>query len=121
MIFKFIEKHKFIFKYAAVYVLAILVLGGFLGGMALGARQGKIEAEKEFYGGQVQNRNQIPEYLSKDIDFNLFWQVWDLAKNDYVHQPVQDTKLFYGALAGIISSLDDILEQYFLRAFRSVI
>ncbi|MBI5071333.1 S41 family peptidase [Candidatus Falkowbacteria bacterium] len=113
MIFKFIEKHKFIFKYAAVYVLAILVLGGFLGGMALGARQGKIEAEKEFYGGQVQNRNQIPEYLSKDIDFNLFWQVWDLAKNDYVHQPVQDTKLFYGALAGIISSLDDPYSVFF--------
>jgi len=108
-----LEKYRFVFKYTAVYVLVVLVLGGFLGGMALGARQGHTTAEKEFYGGEVQNRDDVPEYLSKDIDFNLFWQVWNLAKKNYVHQPVQDTELFYGALSGIISSLGDPYSVFF--------
>ncbi|MFA5412951.1 MAG: S41 family peptidase [Patescibacteria group bacterium] len=108
-----LEKYRFVFKYTAVYVLVVLVLGGFLGGMALGARQGRTAAEKEFYGGEIQNREEVPEYLSKDIDFNLFWEVWNLAKNNYVHQPVQDTELFYGALSGIISSLGDPYSVFF--------
>lgn len=113
MSLKISEKYKFILKYTTVYVVVIFVLGGFLGGMVLGARQGKIEAKKEVYGGEIQNRGQVPEYLSKDVDFNLFWQVWNLAKKDYVHQPVADTKLFYGALAGLISSLDDPYSVFF--------
>ena len=108
-----LEKYKFIFKYTAFYVVVVLVLGGFLGGMALGARQGRVGAEKEFYGGEVKNTEKIPEYLSKDVDFNLFWEVWNLAKNNYVHQPVQDTELFYGALSGIISSLGDPYSVFF--------
>lgn len=108
-----LEKYKFIFKYTAVYIVVVLVLGGFLGGMALGARQGRLGAEKEFYGGELNNIENIPEYLSKDINFNLFWDVWNVAKNDYVHQPVRDTELFYGALAGIISSLGDPYSVFF--------
>jgi carboxyl-terminal processing protease len=108
-----VEKYKFIFKYTAAYIVVVLVLGGFLGGMALGARQGRLGAEKEFYGGELKNIENIPEYLSKDINFNLFWDVWNVAKNDYVHQPVRDTELFYGALAGIISSLGDPYSVFF--------
>ncbi|MFH2136356.1 MAG: S41 family peptidase [Patescibacteria group bacterium] len=108
-----LEKYKFVFKYTAFYVVIVLVLGGFLGGMALGARQGKAGAEKEFYGGEVKNTEKIPDYLSKDVDFNLFWEVWNLAKTNYVHQPVADTQLFYGALSGIVSSLDDPYSVFF--------
>ncbi|MFZ5364270.1 MAG: S41 family peptidase [Patescibacteria group bacterium] len=108
-----LEKYKLVFRYTTFYLLIVLVLGGFLGGMALGARQGRIGAEKEFYGGEIENYENIPEYLSKDIDFRLFWDVWNLAKTNYVHQPVQDTKLFYGALSGIISALGDPYSVFF--------
>lgn len=84
-----------------------------MGGMVLGARQGRLGAEKEFYGGEIKNEKKVSEYLSKDIDFNLFWEVWNLAKNNYVHQPVRDTELFYGALSGIISSLGDPYSVFF--------
>ncbi len=110
---KITEKYKFIFKYTSVYIILVLVLGGFLGGMALGARQGRVAAEKEIYGGEIQNKEALPEYLSKDVDFNLFWEVWNLAKNNYVHQPVTDTQLFYGALTGIVSSLKDPYSVFF--------
>lgn len=109
----FFDKYKWFLKYTTVYVAVIFVLGSFLGGMVLGSEQGKTEAEKGFYGGKVQNAGSIPEYLSKDINFNLFWQVWNLAKKNYVHQPVQDTKLFYGALSGVVSSLGDPYSVFF--------
>jgi len=72
-----------------------------------------VEMEKKFVGGTVSNVGELPEHLSKDVDFNLFWKVWDLVKKNYVHQPVADTKLFYGALSGIVSSLDDPYSVFF--------
>lgn len=107
MVFKFSEKYKFLLKYTAVYIAVILMISCFLGGLALGGKQERVRIEKEFYGGEVLNKEKIPEYFSKDVDFDLFWQVWDLVKRNYVYQPVQDTKLFYGALAGIVGALDD--------------
>lgn len=101
------EKHKFLLKYTAIYVVAILMLGSFWGGLILGSRQGKIEAEKKFLGGIVEKKEELPEYLSKDVNFDLFWQVWNLVKKEYVRQPVADTKLFYGALSGIVEALED--------------
>ncbi len=106
MVFKFFKKHKIFFKYAVFYVAVILILGSFLGGLAVGSRYAPVE--KELYNGKILNKSKSPpSYLSKDIDFNLFWQVWDLVKKNYVYQPVLDTKLFYGALAGIVNALDD--------------
>jgi carboxyl-terminal processing protease len=110
---KISEKHKFLFKYITVYVVIILMIGSFLGGLILGGRQGKAEAEKEFLGGRVKNKEKLPEHLSKDINFDLFWKVWDLVKKEYVEQPVTDTKLFYGALGGIVSALGDPYSVFF--------
>lgn len=104
---KISQKYKVLFKCAAVYFVVILMLGSFLGGLVLGAKQGRVAVEKNFLGGKVENKEKLPEYLSKDIDFNLFWKVWDLVKKEYVRQPVVDTKLFYGALSGIVSALED--------------
>jgi carboxyl-terminal processing protease len=113
MVLKFSEKYKFLFKYIAVYVLVILLLGSFLGGLVVGSKEERIKTEKEVYGGNILNKEKIPGYLSKDVDFNLFWQVWNLVKKEYVHQPVQDTKLFYGALAGIVAALGDPYSVFF--------
>lgn len=49
----------------------------------------------------------MKEYLGKDVDFDLFTQVWGMLKSRYVDQPVSETKLFYGALEGMVASLDD--------------
>jgi len=51
---------------------------------------------------------QSPNYLNlKNQDINLFWQVWETVLSDYVNQPVDQTKMFYGAISGIVSSLGD--------------
>lgn len=113
MSLKISEKYKFIFKYTAVYVVVVLMLGSFLGGLAIGGKEGREKARKEFFGGALLDKEKLPEYLSRDVDFNLFWKVWSLVQKNYVHQPVADTKLFYGALSGIVSSLDDPYSVFF--------
>lgn len=113
MILKTPGKYSFLKKYVTFYIVVILILASFLGGIALGGWQGRIETEKKFVGGTVGNTEQLPDHLSKDVDFNLFWKVWDMVKNNYVHQPVPDTELFYGALSGIVSSLGDPYSVFF--------
>lgn len=50
---------------------------------------------------------------SDTVDFDQFWQVWNMVKKNYVVQPVDDTKLFYGAISGIVQGLDDPHSVYF--------
>jgi carboxyl-terminal processing protease len=46
--------------------------------------------------------------LQKDIDFNLYWELWDALKKRYVDKDgLSDKKMFYGSLAGLASSLGD--------------
>lgn len=45
--------------------------------------------------------------INEKIDFNLFWQVWDIIKKNALEQPVDETKMFYGALTGMTASLGD--------------
>lgn len=40
-------------------------------------------------------------------DFTQFWQVWNTIKERYAYQPVDETKLYYGAIAGLVESLND--------------
>lgn len=48
-----------------------------------------------------------PEFEDQQIDFTLFWDVWNEVKKSYVDQPVADKELFYGAMEGVVSSLGD--------------
>lgn len=50
---------------------------------------------------------EVPPYLVKDVDFQLFWQVWDYIHRNSFSRPLTDTKLFYGALAGMVAGLED--------------
>ncbi len=42
----------------------------------------------------------------KDIDFNLFWNVWDRVSNKFAGT-IDSQKMLYGAINGALSSLDD--------------
>jgi len=50
---------------------------------------------------------------SSVADFNQFWDIWDLIKNKYVSQPVNEVNLFYGAMQGLVSGLNDPYSVYF--------
>jgi len=49
----------------------------------------------------------------KDVDFNEFWEVWKYVKENYVHGDVTDTQLLYGAMRGMVDSLNDPYSVFF--------
>ncbi|MBU4332105.1 S41 family peptidase [Patescibacteria group bacterium] len=64
------------------------------------------ETEENQQYGELKDKNEIPKYLTKDVNAQLFLEVWDIIHNKYV-DPVEDIKLFYGALAGSVAALGD--------------
>ena len=58
--------------------------------------------------GRVINTDSLPDYLTKDVNFKLFWKVWDTIKNKFIDKnQLTDAQLFYGAMAGVVDSLGD--------------
>lgn len=46
-------------------------------------------------------------------NFNLFWQVWDTLKTEYVDQEsVDEEKMYYGAIKGMVDSIGDAATTY---------
>ncbi|PIY70372.1 hypothetical protein COY89_01540 [Candidatus Roizmanbacteria bacterium CG_4_10_14_0_8_um_filter_36_36] len=44
----------------------------------------------------------------KNVDFSLFWEVWDKVEKKYVDKNKLDPqKMFYGAIKGLVASLND--------------
>ncbi|MAF25187.1 peptidase S41 [bacterium] len=81
-------------------VVAIFALGYHVG-------QDKLRT-KLATGGEVNGlENPIPEFLADDVEFDLFWQAWQHVKDFYVDDDIPDTQLLYGAITGLINSLDD--------------
>lgn len=70
-----------------------------------------------FYVGQQKADNPfrnvaystVDEVVEEDkLDFNLYWEVWDALKTDYVDKiKIEDKDLFYGSLKGIAASTGD--------------
>ncbi len=68
-------------------------------------------AKKEtVYLGKVLGKYSQPEkgVLARDIDFNLFWDVWDTLERKYVDRDkLNEKEMFYGALKGMVNAAGD--------------
>lgn len=68
-----------------------------------------------FCVGVIFGRNISPEQLtsisfsgSKNVNFTLFWDVWDILEKDYVEEDVvSEEEKVYGAIKGLVSSYGD--------------
>lgn len=46
--------------------------------------------------------------LSQDVDFDLYWKVWDLLHEEYVDRDkLNEKELFYGSLKGLVAAAGD--------------
>ncbi|PIR95682.1 hypothetical protein COT93_00955 [Candidatus Falkowbacteria bacterium CG10_big_fil_rev_8_21_14_0_10_37_18] len=100
---------KNILKKVSLGILSLLLLGGIFGG--------------GFYFGQKNNAllsafNRPLAYsedaavatgeTDSNLDFNLYWQVWDTLKSNYVDKnKIDDQSLFYGSLKGLAEATGD--------------
>ncbi len=61
---------------------------------------------------KVVNTDDNSNHTVEEVDFQQFWDVWDYVKNSYVQDSVSDEQLFYGALQGMLASLEDPYSVY---------
>ena len=106
------EKFKFK-KIPLVILVLLLMLFSFAAGMYItGSNKilSDLSVKESVYLGKVTNKYQQAggEKISKDVDFNLYWQLWDELQSKYVDKDkLNEKKMFYGSLAGLAASLGD--------------
>ncbi|MFZ2189622.1 MAG: S41 family peptidase [Candidatus Magasanikiibacteriota bacterium] len=91
------------------YIL-VLAFGLFLG------RTWKVKEQVVDDTGQVEISKVLNLYSkshSGEADFSQFWNIWDLLKEKYVSQPISEKDLYYGAIRGLVSGLNDPYSVYF--------
>ncbi|OGY44660.1 MAG: hypothetical protein A3B89_04225 [Candidatus Buchananbacteria bacterium RIFCSPHIGHO2_02_FULL_40_13] len=108
---------------APFWLSFVFIVLAFILGLALGGNVSFQKGQSVIKGlgpnattslGLVKNQaGEIPEYLTKDVDFNLFWDVWNIVKKESYEENIPDTQLFYGALTGIVGSLGDPHSVFF--------
>jgi carboxyl-terminal processing protease len=107
------KRGRILKKILLIFFVLILLLVSFASGMYLAGNNKLIAklAEKEtVYLGKVtgQYAQDTQGRLSRDIDFNLYWEVWDALKNRYVDKDkFNEKEAFYGSLRGLAASLGD--------------
>ena len=110
------KKKSWIKKSGALYIVIILILIALGAGFLIGYSQKKVQIVTEYgqiseggqeYGVVSDKTAELPEFLTKDVSFNLFWEVWNKIQNNYIDRPIGETKLLYGALNGVVASLKD--------------
>lgn len=108
------NKGKKYCKRAAIFLILIIIsAGSFASGMYAVGKNEVIRdlAKKEVnYTGKVLGKYDAArtERLSEDVDFDLFWNVWDTLKKEYVDQnKLNEKEMFYGAIKGMVASVGD--------------
>lgn len=97
-------------RYIKIFMvaLAVLLLGAsFLGGAYYGY-ENRPAVERVL---NVLGQEPPPQY--KDVDFNLFWDVWRRVEEKYVDRDKIDRKnLVLGAISGLVKSLKDPYTEF---------
>jgi carboxyl-terminal processing protease len=113
------RKHRLIKRVILIFAVIVLMVGSFSFGMYCSGKNGVIAAladKESVYLGTVNGKysQAAGGKLSQDVDFNLYWEVWDALKSKYVDKDkLNEKKMFYGSLAGLASSLGDPYTVFF--------
>lgn len=99
---------KYLTVYLAILVVATSFAAGFFVGQDTTWGRGEGKVVNAPLGGDT------PAYLHKNVNFDLFRQVWETVTSQYIDRgSVPESQLFYGALRGIVASLGDPYSTFF--------
>ena len=98
--------------WSSLLVLVIIALS-FGGGFYFGQKKqssafSRLLSRPLAYSESLTGRNTKNASLSGDVDFDLYWEVWQNLKVNFVEQnKIKDKEMFYGSLQGLAASLGD--------------
>lgn len=85
------------------FILFLVIALSFSGGYFLGVKGYRVEVTKAL---QVKLNRAVPP--NKNIDFGLFWQVWDtVSANYYDKSKLVPSEMVYGAVQGMVAAIGD--------------
>jgi len=90
-------------KFQRLLIFVLIAISFFYGGYYYGKRGYEVEVKRNPPEIKVINKNPGDQ----EVDFALFWRVWDLVQKEYLERPVDGQKMLYGAIKGMVASLDD--------------
>ena len=100
-------------KIILIVFILILILISFIAGVYWAGKnvlnlQKIINNDDQYLGKVINKFGNVEKVVSKDVDFDLFWDVWDELDKLYVDKgKLNEKKMFYGAIHGLVSSLGD--------------
>lgn len=98
------ETIKFPFKINPIKIVAAILI--FILGWQLG--HWDVGLQWKNYKPELKLVNQQPPKDKQNIDFKLFWDVWELVSTEYVDKKAVDPqKMYYGAIQGMVAALGD--------------
>ncbi len=95
--------NKFVKTITIVFVVLIGLATAFYGGMWVGGNFGNSEEQTNYL------TSSDPELGTL---FSPFFQVWDIIHQQYIDQPLDDTKLMQSAIGGLMEGLGDEHSSY---------
>lgn len=108
---KFKKPTTFFIKSLKIYLALLILLVVFLGGFFAGVGT-KDSISPYSIAAQVFNKT-TSSPAGEDVDFDIFWQTWEIIQKQYLVRPVDERTLFYGALSGVAASLGDPYTVFF--------
>ena len=90
-------------KFQRILITVLIAIGFFYGGYYFGKRGFVFEVRKD--PPKIEITNKFPP--DGKLDFSLFWEVWDLLNSTYLERPIDQKKMMYGAISGMVNSLGD--------------
>jgi len=104
---------KFSKHFISIIIIIIAVLS-FGGGIFVGTTQKQAQdLANQFTSGLDSTALGGVVAAPQDLNFKLFWEVWQKVKLDAVDHNVTDQDLFYGAVRGVVGALKDPYSVFF--------
>ncbi len=111
----FQKKNPPALRIVGVVLLVVIVFGtGFsVGGYTEKKRLQGLMPDSSSSGLIVENGQEKTPLIDPKVDFSMFWDIWRIVKTQHFGEQIDDQKLLYGALSGIVSALKDPYSVFF--------
>lgn len=91
-------------KYFRLAIVVVVLAAVFLAGLGLGQKRFQIKS------GKVEISKGIPP---QNADYSLLWEALEQLNAKFVDRPLDQQKLLYGAINGLVSAVDDPYTVFF--------
>jgi len=89
-------------KYIAIYIVVILIIASF----GIGLWSGRVWQSTSDKDYEVEIVNKDGRQV-EELDFSLYWHVFDIIEAKFFDKPVSPKDLFYGSIKGMVQALGD--------------